>query len=435
MTDKTEFHRVVIIGGGFGGLNAAKALRNAPVKITLIDKRNLHLFQPLLYQVATGGLSPADISSPIRAILRKNKNTRTIMAEVRDIDIDSQKVFMDDDRVAGYDSLIVAAGSRHHYFGHDDWNRYAPGLKTIEEALDIRRRILSAFEKAELAEDDTVRRQLLTFIIVGGGPTGVELAGTVGEITRYTISREYRSFDPKTARIILVEGQTRILPAFDQKLSAKATISLEELGVEVLSGTMVTSIDRNSITLVVNDKVDRIKSDTILWAAGVKASSLGRIIAKKNLSLLDSSDRVVVDSSLALPGYANVFVIGDLANYSHQTGEPLPGLAPVAIQQGKYVAKLIKARLTNKTVRPFRYIDKGNLATIGRSRAVGQIGKLKVSGLFAWLVWLFVHLMYLIGFENRLLVFIQWAWNYFTWNRSARIITNVTATPDDRPKI
>ncbi|MCH7948566.1 MAG: FAD-dependent oxidoreductase, partial [candidate division Zixibacteria bacterium] len=231
MTDQTKIHRVVIIGGGFGGLNAAKALRNAPVKVTLIDKRNLHLFQPLLYQVATGGLSPADIASPIRAILRKNKNTRTIMAEVRDIDIESQRVFMDDNRVADYDSLIVAAGSRNHYFGHDDWSRFAPGLKTIEEALEIRRRILSAFEKAELAEDDTTRRQLLTFVIVGGGPTGVELAGTVGEITRYTISREYRSFDPKTARIILVEGQNRILPAFDQKLSAIATKSLEELGV------------------------------------------------------------------------------------------------------------------------------------------------------------------------------------------------------------
>ena len=435
MTDQTEIHRVVIIGGGFGGLNAAKALRNAPVKITLIDKRNLHLFQPLLYQVATGGLSPADIASPIRAILRKNKNTRTIMAEVRDIDIESQKVFMDDNRVADYDSLIVAAGSRNHYFGHDDWSRFAPGLKTIEEALEIRRRILSAFEKAELAEDDNTRRQLLTFVIVGGGPTGVELAGTVGEITRYTISREYRSFDPKTARIILVEGQNRILPAFDQKLSAIATKSLEELGVEVLSGSTVTSIDRNSITLIVNDKTETIESDTVLWAAGVKASSLGKIVAKNNLSCLDSSDRVIVDNQLSLPGHANVFVIGDLANYSHQTGQPLPGLAPVAMQQGKYVAKLIKARLKNKTVQPFRYVDKGNLATIGRSRAVGQIGNLKVSGLFAWLIWLFVHLMYLVGFENRLLVFIQWAWNYFTWNRSARIITNVTATPDHRPKI
>ncbi len=435
MTDQTNLHRVVIIGGGFGGLNAAKALKNAPVKVTLIDKRNLHLFQPLLYQVATGGLSPADIASPIRAILRKNKNTRTIMAEVNDIDIESQRVFMDDDRVIDYDSLIVAAGSRHYYFGHDEWSRHAPGLKTIEEALEIRRRILSAFEKAELAEDDSTRRQLLTFIIVGGGPTGVELAGTVGEITRYTIGREYSSFDPKTARIILVEGQNRILPAFDQMLSAKATVSLEELGVEVLSSTMVTSIDRTSITIVMNNKEDRIKTDTVLWAAGVKASSLGKKIVKNILSCLDSSERVIVDSQLALPGHANVFVIGDLANYSHQTGQPLPGLAPVAMQQGKYVAKLIKARLLNKTVRPFRYVDKGNLATIGRSRAVGQIGKLKVSGLFAWLIWLFVHLMYLVGFENRLLVFIQWAWNYFTWNRSARIITNVTATPEDRPKL
>ena len=433
MTDEKGFHHVVIIGGGFGGLNAAKALKNAPVEITLIDKRNLHLFQPLLYQVATGGLSPGDIASPIRAILHKNKNTRTIMAEVKDIDIESQKVFMDNDRVIDYDSLIVATGSCHHYFGHDDWRRYAPGLKTIEEALYIRRRILSAFEKAELAEDETTRKKLLTFVIVGGGPTGVELAGTVGEITRYTISREYRSFDPKKARIVLVEGLTRILPAFDQKLSAKATRSLEELGVEVLSGSMVTSIDRNSITLVVNGKADTIKTDTVLWAAGVKASSLGRIIAKNNLSLLDSSDRVIVDSNLALPGKANVFVIGDLANFSHQTGKPLPGLAPVAIQQGKYIAKLIKARLKNKTVRPFKYVDKGNLATIGRSRAVGQIGNLKVSGLFAWLVWLFIHLMYLVGFENRLLVFIQWAWNYFTWNRSARIITNVTAIADDPP--
>lgn len=433
MTDETKLHHIVIIGGGFGGLNAAKALRNAPVKVTLIDKRNLHLFQPLLYQVATGGLSPADIASPIRAILRKNKNTRVVMAGVKDIDIRSQKIFLED-RVINYDSLIVATGSTHHYFGNDNWSRFAPGLKTIEDALLIRKKILTAFEKAELAEDEKTRGRLLTFVIVGGGPTGVELAGTVGEITRYTISREYRAFDPKKTRILLVEGLSRILPSFDEKLSEKATKSLNELGVEVLTGTRVTEIYSDSLTLSVNDKFETVETGTVLWAAGIKASPLGKKITRDNLDVLDSSGRVIVERDLSVPGFNNVFVIGDLANYSYQTGSPLPGLAPVAIQQGQYVAKLIKARLANKAIPAFKYIDKGNLATIGRSRAVGKIGRFKVSGFLAWLIWLFIHLMYLVGFENRLLVFIQWAWNYFTWNRSARIITNIASNLQEDEK-
>ncbi len=424
MSESGDLHHVVIIGGGFGGLNAAKALKNAPVKVTLIDRRNLHLFQPLLYQVATGGLSPGDIAAPLRVILRNNKNIQIYMDEVTAIDKENKKVITNH-KTIDYDSLIVSAGSVNHYFGHDEWRPYAPGLKSIEEALDIRRRILSSFELAELTEDENLRKELLTFVIVGGGPTGVELAGTVGEIAHYTIRRDYKKFDPESARIILVEGVDRILPSFPEDLSEACEKMLKDLGVEVMTGTLVTSIAGHEVVLSKNKAETKVKTQCVLWAAGIKASPLGKMIAGGNDQILDRSGRVIVESDTSIAGHPDIFVIGDLANYPHQTGHPLPGLAPVAMQQGNYVAKLILARLNNKSIKAFQYRDKGTLATIGRSRAVGTIGKLKIRGIVAWFLWLFIHLMYLVGFQNRILVFIQWAWNYFTWARSARVITNV----------
>jgi len=424
MTDVGSLHHVVIIGGGFGGLNAAKALKNAPVKVTLIDRRNLHLFQPLLYQVATGGLSPGDIAAPLRAVLRGNKNALIYMADV--IRIDKAKKQVVTDRITvDYDSLIVAAGSVNHYFGHDEWQPYAPGLKSIEEALEIRRRILSAFEQAELTENESLRKELLTFVIVGGGPTGVELAGTVGEIAHYTIRKDYKTFDPESARILLVEGVDRVLPTFPEDLSQACEKMLKDLGVEVMTNTLVASITNHDVVLLKDKEETRIKTQCVLWAAGIKASPLGKIIAGGNDKILDKSGRVIVESDMSVPGHPEIFVIGDLANYLHQTGQPLPGLAPVAMQQGNYVARLILARLQNKSIRPFKYRDKGTLATIGRSRAVGTIWKMKFKGFIAWFLWLFIHLLFLVGFQSKVLVLLQWAWNYFTWARSARVITNV----------
>ncbi len=424
MAAEKQIHHVVIIGGGFGGLNAAQALKHALVRVTLIDRRNLHLFQPLLYQVATGGLSPGDIAAPLRAVLRRNPNLQIYMADVIGIDRVKKQVITDRITV-NYDSLIVAAGSVNDYYGHDDWRPYAPGLKSIEEALDIRRRILSAFEIAELTGNENLRKELLTFVIVGGGPTGVELAGTVGEIAHYTIRKDYKTFDPQSARIILVEGMERVLPGFPEELSRACERMLKDLGVQVMTGALVTSIAGREVVLMKNNEVIKINTQCVLWAAGIKASPIGKMIAGDNDKILDHSGRVLVEPDLSVPEHAEVFVIGDLANYSHQGGQPLPGLAPVAMQQGSYVARLIVARLQNKSIKPFRYRDKGTLATIGRSRAVGIIWRFKVTGFIAWLLWLFVHIMYLVGFQNRLLVLIQWAWNYFTWARSARVITNV----------
>ena len=431
MSSKETFPHVVIIGGGFGGLNAAKAFKHAPVKVTLIDRRNLHLFQPLLYQVATGGLSPGDIAAPLRAVLRSNRNIQVYMADVIGIDKTKKQVICDRITI-DYDYLVVAAGSVNHYFGHDDWRPYAPGLKSIEEALDIRRRILSAFELAELTSDAQLRRELLTFVIVGGGPTGVELAGTVGEIAHYTIRKDYRTFDPESARIILVERVKRVLPTFPEDLSHACGKMLKDLGVEVITGAFVTSITGDEVVLLKNKVEMKIKTQCVLWAAGIKASPLGKMIAGDNNKILDNSGRVIVEMDLSVPGHGDHFVIGDLANYPHQTGQPLPELAPVAMQQGNYVARLILARLQNKSIKQFKYKDMGTLATIGRSRAVGTIGNMKFKGFVAWFLWLFIHLMYLVGFQNRVLVLIQWAWNYFTWARSARVITNVYehAPPD-----
>lgn len=415
-------HRVVIVGGGFGGLYAARSLRREPVEVTLVDRRNFHLFQPLLYQVATGGLSPANIAAPIRTVLKRQRNARVVLFEVTGFDLAARRV-LGADRSVPYDSLIVAAGSENSYFGHDAWQPLAPGLKTIEDATEIRRRVLSAFEAAEQEVDPAVVERLLTFVIVGGGPTGVELAGTLAEIARGTLRHEFRKIDPTQARILLVENSDRVLATYPPPLSAKAQKQLEQLGVTVRSGCMVTGIEPERITFRCGEATEAIAAGTILWGAGVKASPLGARLAEATGLATDRQGRIAVETDLSLPGHPEVFVIGDLAQFSHQTGKPLPGVAPVAMQQGRYVAKLIRRRLAGKTLPAFHYRDYGTMATVGRARAVALIGPLKFSGLAAWLAWLFVHLMYIVEFENRLLVLFQWAWNYFTWNRSARLIT------------
>jgi len=423
---RTGRHRVVIVGGGFGGLYAAGTLRRADVDVTLIDKRNFHLFQPLLYQVATGGLSPGEIASPLRAVFKKQKNLRAIMGEVVDFDIDKQTVVLTDGEVP-YDSLIVALGATHHYFGND-WEKLAPGLKTVEDALEIRKRVFLAFEAAERETDPKKRSAWLRFVVTGGGPTGVELAGAVAEIANHTLTGDFRTIDPSEAEVILVEGLDRILTPYPEKLSRRAEESLRKLGVKVRTGCMVTDIDAKSVTIKTGEGEDKIATRTVLWGAGVKAHPLGKTLADRTGAETNKPGQLIVQPDLSLPGHNNIFVIGDLAEYTHQTGEPLPGIAPVAMQQGKYAAKLIKRRARKRDFalaaeKPFRYWDRGSLATIGRASAVGTIWKFKVSGWFAWLTWLFVHLLYLVEFENRLLVLIQWAWNYITWNRGARLIT------------
>ena len=421
-SNKTN-HHVVIIGGGFGGLYAAQQLGKSPVSVTLIDKRNFHLFQPLLYQVATGGLSPGDIASPLRAVLNRQKNTRVIRGEVVDIDPAQQVVFTADKSIP-YDSLIIATGAHHHYFGNDEWEEHAPGLKTIEDALELRRRIFSAFEKAELETDPAKRAALMTFVVVGGGPTGVELAGALAELAHFTLKNDFRKIDPNEARIFLLEGGQQILPSYPKKLSQKACKSLQKLNVVVRTETLVTGIEKDTIFVESGERTDAISASTTLWAAGVKASGLSKIVAEKTGVETDRMGRLVVESDLSIRGFPNILVIGDLANFSHQTGEPLPGVAQVAIQQGRHVAKLIKNRLRQKKTPPFRYFDKGNLAVIGRNAAVADIGAFKLSGWFAWFIWIFVHIAYLVEFDNRVLVMFQWAWNYFTRKRGARLITN-----------
>ena len=415
-------HHVVIVGGGFGGLYAAKALGRAPVKVTLIDKRNFHLFQPLLYQVATGTVSPADIASPLRAVLSRHKNTQVLLGEVVDLDPERQKAILRDEELA-YDTLIVATGVSHHYFGNDDWKDIAPGLKTVEDALDIRRRIFSAFEAAEKEADPEKRRAWLTFVIVGGGPTGVELAGAIAEIAYGAIKNDFRNVDTSQAQILLLEGMERVLPPYPPQLSAKAESSLKRLGVTVQTQTMVTHIADHVVTVRQGEAVKQIQSRTILWAAGVKASPMGQILAERTGAELDRAGRVMVEPNLSVPGQDNVFVIGDLANFSHQGERSLPGVAPVAIQEGEYIAKLIKKRLRGDTLPPFRYIDRGNLAVIGQNAAVVDLGFVQLSGFLAWLIWIFAHIYYLIEFDNKLVVMVQWGWNYFTRGRGARLIT------------
>lgn len=414
--------RIVLVGAGFGGLYAAQALKRAPVDLTVIDRRNFHLFQPLLYQVATGGLSPGEIASPVRHVLGRQRNTRVWLAEVRDIDVDGRRVLLEDGE-AGYDTLILAAGSHHHYFGHDDWEALAPALKTVEDATEIRRRILVAFECAEREPDPGRRRAWLTFVIVGAGPTGVELAGALAEIATDTLRHDFRSINPAEAAILLVEGTDRVLPAFPPDLSAKAESALLKLGVRTRTGAIVTGLDAEGVTVRTPGGEQRIAARTVLWAAGVAASGLGKIVAQHTGAPMDRAGRLIVQPDLTVPGHPEIFVIGDLASFSHQTGAPLPGVAPVAMAEGRYVARAIQLRLRGEAPPPFHYFDKGILATIGRNKAVAAFGRVHISGPVAWLVWLFVHLMYLVEFDNRLLVLVEWIYDYITRNRGARLIT------------
>jgi NADH dehydrogenase len=423
-------HHVVIIGGGFGGLSAAKHLKNAPVRVTLLDRHNYHLFQPLLYQVATGALSPANIAAPLRNVLKNQRNTTVLLAEATRIDVAGRRVLLSDGEIS-YDTLIVATGASHQYFGHDEWEKFSPGLKTIEDATDMRRRILLAFEAAEREQDPAKTDAWLTFVVVGGGPTGVELAGALGEIAHDTLKRDFRNIIPSQAKIILVEGTDRLLPAYVPRLSEAARKMLERLGVTVRTNATVTNIEEGSVTIREAGQAETISTRTILWAAGVLGSPLGRSLAEGAGAALDRVGRVIVNPDLTVPGHPEIFVIGDLASFSHQTGKPLPGVAQPAIQAGRYLAKVIERRLRGEAVAPFHYVDKGNLATIGRAAAVAEIAGLRLSGLPAWIIWLFVHLLYIVQFQNRLLVLMQWAWLYLTRDRSARLITGKKPLPLD----
>jgi len=406
--------RVVIVGAGFGGLRAARALRNAPVHVTVIDRQNHHLFQPLLYWVATAGLSPADICSPIRGILQKQKNTEVFMEEVTGVDFQEQRVLMGD-RSVHYDYLVLATGVHDNYFGHPEWERYAPGLKSIVDATSLRRKILLSFEAAELETDPEKVKELLTFVLVGAGPTGVEMSGAIAELAHKALASDFRHIDTRMTRIILIEAAPRILATFPESLARKTEKRLSSMGVEVRTGTPVSDLDEHGV------KVDgeRINAGTIIWSAGVSASSAGKWLGTE----VDRAGRVKVSSDLSVPGHPNVFVIGDTAS-AMQDGKPLPGVAQVALQGGRYVASVIIDRVKGKELnKPFYYRDKGNLATVGRSYAIVDIGNIRLTGFFAWLMWLAVHIYFLVGFRNRLVAIFQWAWTYFTYARGARLIT------------
>jgi NADH dehydrogenase len=405
---------VVILGGGFGGLYAARALAGTRVRVTLVDRHNHHVFQPLLYQVATASLSPGDIASPIRWILRRQERLRVLLGEVQSVDVGRRHVMLDSGGV-DYDFLIVATGARHTYFGHDEWAGHAPGLKTLDDALTMRRRVLLAFEKAEREADPASQRRWLTFVVVGGGPTGVELAGALAEIARHTLENEFRSIHTNQARIVLIESGQNILDAFPESLRAAAEADLVRLGVQVHKGTPVTAIDATGVEA----GGARIEAGTVLWAAGVRASPVGASLGAP----LDRAGRVIVQPDLSLPDHPEVFVVGDLASFQHQGGRPLPGVAQVAMQGGRHAARMIRATLEGQPKRPFKYVDPGSMATIGRGSAVADFGRFTLKGLPAWLAWLFVHIFNLIGFRNRLVVMIQWAWSYLTYQRNVRLIT------------
>jgi NADH dehydrogenase len=406
--------RVVIVGAGFGGLRAAMALRNAPVQVTVIDRQNHHLFQPLLYWVATAGLSPADICSPIRSILRKQKNTEVLMEEVTGVNLEEQRVLMGD-RSVPYDYLVLATGARDFYFGHAEWEHNAPGLKSIVDATSIRHKILLAFETAELETDPEKIKALLTFVLVGAGPTGVEMAGAIAELAHKALASDFRHIDTRMTRIILIEAAPRILGAFPESLARKTQRKLTSMGVEVRTGTPVSELDEQGVVV----DGERINASTVIWCAGVSASSAGKWLGAE----VDRGGRVKVSSDLSVPGHPNVFVIGDTASIM-ENGKALPGVAQVAMQGGRYVASVIMDRIEGKeTSQPFHYRDKGNLATVGRSYAIVDVGKIRLTGVFAWLFWLAVHIYFLVGFRNRLVAIFQWAWTYFTYARGARLIT------------
>jgi NADH dehydrogenase len=406
---------VVIVGGGFAGLYAARALRRAPVRVTVIDRRNFHLFQPLLYQVATASLSPADIASPIRTILRNQRNTQVWMGEVVDVDVAAQEVRLEDGTTAHYDYLLLATGATHAYFGHDEWAHDAPGLKTVDDATEMRRRFLLAFESAEREADAAARARLLTFVIVGAGPTGVELAGAMAEIARQVMPQDFRAIDTKATRILLLEGVDRVLPTYPPGLSEKARRQLEKLGVEVRTGALVTDIGADFVCI--GD--ERIEAENVFWAAGVSASKLGAALGVET----DRAGRVLVQPDCSVPGHPEVFVAGDLASLKRADGTPVPGVAQGAIQMGKHAARQLLRDLKQQPREPFHYVDKGDLATIGRAAAVARLGRLHLSGFVAWVIWVVVHIMYLIGFRNRVLVLMQWAWAYLTYHRGIRLIT------------
>lgn len=424
MADTPARQRVVIIGGGFGGLYAAKALGSTDLDVTLIDKRNFHLFQPLLYQVATGTLSPADISSPLRSILSKHKNVRVLMDEAIDVDPVAQKVILASQEVE-YDKLIVATGASHHYFGNDQWKGVAPGLKTIEDAVEMRRRIFSAFEAAEKETDPELRRAWLTFVIVGAGPAGVELAGAIAELAFKTMKDDFHHIDPTETRVILLEGLDRVLPPYPPELSKKAHEALERLGVTVRVSARVTNIVDGCVTVLQNEQSEELPAKTVLWAAGVKASEMGKVLETKAGASLDRVGRVMVQPDLSLETHPNIFVIGDLANFSHQGDKPLPGVAAVAMQEGEYMADLLQKQAKGETLPAFSYTDLGSMAVIGDNEAVVDMGFIKFSGFFAWMAWVVVHIYYLIEFDSKILVMTQWAWNYFTRSRGSRLITGI----------
>jgi NADH dehydrogenase len=438
MTRPAKPH-VVVLGGGFGGLSTARALGSAQVRVTIIDRRNHHLFQPLLYQVATAALSPGDIAMPIRRILRHQANAEVVLGEVSSVDTKARHVVVDGELV-DYDVLVVATGAKHSYFGHDAWQASAPGLKSIEDALDIRRRVLVAYEEAERETDPELQREWLTFVVVGGGPTGVELAGALAEISRHVLERDFRRIDPKSARVVLLEAGPRILPSYDPSSSESAREQLEGLGAEVRTGTRVVGVDERGVTTesatpnggepgpprLESRESSRLAARTVLWGAGVAASPLGATLG----AALDRVGRVKVEPDLSVPGCPDVFVIGDLAAVA-SSGKPVPGVAPAAMQMGRHTAKNIVRRVRGLPTLPFHYVDKGSLATIGRAAAVAEFGSLRLSGLVAWMAWLLIHILFLIGFRNRYIVLSEWAWGYLTYERGARLITG-GARPSSR---
>jgi NADH dehydrogenase len=422
-------HRVIILGGGFGGLSAVQKLKHVPVEVTLIDRRNFHLFQPLMYQVATGSLSPGEIAAPLRSVLSRQKNTQVLLGEAADVDPDARKVTLADRGVFEYDSLIVATGSQTSYYGKDAWQEWAPSLKTVEEATAIRHKILYAFERAERAPTPEEARAWLTFIIVGAGATGMELAGALGEIANETLKHDFRHINPQEARIILMEGGPRVLAAFPEDLSAKAEKAVTKLKVEVMKGVMVTDINGQGVSFRRGDVTERLAAQTVLWAGGVQTTAFGKKLAERTKAETDKSGRIKVNADLTVPRYPDIFIVGDLAWADDKKGKPLPGVAQVAIQAGVFAAKMIRARVEGKKDQAvFHYFNKGDMAVIGRAAAVADIFGLHLSGLIAWLTWLFIHLIYIVQFQSRVMVFIQWGFEYLTFSRGARLITGTAAT-------